>query len=558
MPLQRLSTINAATCPPGTVVYSACAANLPATGGETSSYTYALAFDSLLARPAQTSTAMTSGVSNTDSSTNLHVNDATANLALSSVNSGVHDTIGFKLPIGYGWFNLDNNIPGAQTQPTNRVSQCPPNAKLNAGYEGCPSGVFAYSGAVYDIKRNRMIIWGGGDQDYFGNEIYEVNLTGTPKWTRLTRATDSPVYSSFSTYRDPKTGAAMDCSGAGYNAMRRAQIETIPGGQVIPGLTVLPAGVMPNSRHTYGGLVYFPDSDQMISAGTGAMAACRGVGGYFTWALDMGSIASAPANPDAVSPSWHILNSNGTPNGGAGQFMKVTSAVYDPVLHTLFVADEASQSLSTQGIYKYRTSAKDYIKIAGTAALGSHPLGESLVLDPKRRRLLAWQHEVISSNGRIPPEFQIFDISSVTATGVETLDPDKQVRRPPFDDASCGNGARGGGFRSVVVSMAYDPIFELIAVYPGAGGTLYLFNPDEQNSVEAGSYGTVPPGKCLPISYGRTKGRDYPTDGSYQGSHSTLYSATYGRFAYVPDADVFLYLPDAHAPAWILRLERKQ
>ena len=106
--------------------------------------------------------------------------------------------------------------------------------------------------------------------------------------------------------------------------------------------------------------------------------------------------------------------------------------------------------------------------------------------------------------------------------------------------------------------MAYDPIFELIAVYPGAGGTLYLFNPDEQNSVEAGSYGTVPPGKCLPISYGRTKGRDYPTDGSYQGSHSTLYSATYGRFAYVPDADVFLYLPDAHAPAWILRLERKQ
>ena len=235
MPLQRLLTINAATCPPGTVVYSACAANLPATGGETSSYTYALAFDSLLARPAQTSTAMTSGVSNTDSSTNLHVNDATANLALSSVNSGVHDTIGFKLPIGYGWFNLDNNIPGAQTQPTNRVSQCPPNAKLNAGYEGCPSGVFAYSGAVYDIKRNRMIIWGGGDQDYFGNEIYEVNLTGTPKWTRLTRATDSPVYSSFSTYRDPKTGAAMDCSGAGYNAMRRAQIETIPGGQVIPG-----------------------------------------------------------------------------------------------------------------------------------------------------------------------------------------------------------------------------------------------------------------------------------------------------------------------------------
>src|SRR5262249_43334859 len=59
-------------------------------------------------------------------------------LTLSVASPGV-----FSLPVGLGWFNLDATIAGAQTEPQNRLSECP--TPVPAGDQGCPLGVFAYS-----------------------------------------------------------------------------------------------------------------------------------------------------------------------------------------------------------------------------------------------------------------------------------------------------------------------------------------------------------------------------------------------------------------------------
>lgn len=44
--------------------------------------------------------------------------------------------------------------------------------------------VITESGAVYDTKRDCLVLWGGGHSDYAGNEFYAFCL-GTRRWTRL-------------------------------------------------------------------------------------------------------------------------------------------------------------------------------------------------------------------------------------------------------------------------------------------------------------------------------------------------------------------------------------
>ncbi|MBN1377797.1 MAG: hypothetical protein JXA04_01025, partial [Gammaproteobacteria bacterium] len=53
-----------------------------------------------------------------------------------------------------------------------------PNSKLQnhfpgnppPGYTGPQSVMAAWSGGAYDSSRDRLIVWGGGHEDYAGNE----------------------------------------------------------------------------------------------------------------------------------------------------------------------------------------------------------------------------------------------------------------------------------------------------------------------------------------------------------------------------------------------------
>jgi hypothetical protein len=154
---------------------------------------------------------------------------------------------------------------------------------------GCRAVIEAWNSAVADTKRNRLIIWGGGHNDYWGNEVYSLDLNSL-KMERLNDS--SPV----------------------------TNVQSCPEAYV---------DGKPSSRHTYGTLSYIAPADRMFVFG-GSKSSC----GYFsngTWTLDLENL------------QWQQMNPSGAhPQGGAGQVSD-----YDPNSKLVYLHDYVS------GLYAY-------------------------------------------------------------------------------------------------------------------------------------------------------------------------------------------------------------
>ncbi len=107
-----------------------------------------------------------------------------------------------------------------------------PNSKLEdvSPYPGVRNIMAAWNGGAYDTKRERLIIWGGGHGDYWGNEFYVFDVNSL-KWIKL---------------NDPYLPAKDFGWGVGYN--------------------VYPDG-SPASVHTYDGIEYIPYLDKFFTVG---------------------------------------------------------------------------------------------------------------------------------------------------------------------------------------------------------------------------------------------------------------------------------------------------
>ena len=141
--------------------------------------------------------------------------------------------------------------------------------------------VLAWGGAAADTSRNRLIVWGGGHNDYYGNELYALDLT-TKVMSRLTDP--SPI------------GSPSRCLG------------TLPDGN-------------PASRHTYNNIVYMPHVDRMFAFG-GAHACPQGGFVNDTWTFDFST------------SRWHLMNP-----AGPLPVYGVTASAYDPVTQKVFIHD---------------------------------------------------------------------------------------------------------------------------------------------------------------------------------------------------------------------------
>ncbi len=108
----------------------------------------------------------------------------------------------------------------------------------------------AWSGAAFDSKRNQLLIFGGGHGDYYGNEVYALNLNNN----NIKRITDPAV---------PIAKGQQPCP------------QELPPND----------GSQPNSRHTYDGLVYMPTVDKMFVFG-GSLACGTGTAGNDIWWFD--------------------------------------------------------------------------------------------------------------------------------------------------------------------------------------------------------------------------------------------------------------------------------
>src|SRR5271168_1981325 len=110
-------------------------------------------------------------------------------------------------------------------------SKCPDVAEIQ-GVEGCRAVLADWNGGLADTKRNRLILWGGGHNGYFGNEMYALDVQ---KQT-VERITD------------PSSGEAL------------ANLSSCPEAY---------SDGKPTARHTYNGLQYLSKQDMYFLFGAG-------------------------------------------------------------------------------------------------------------------------------------------------------------------------------------------------------------------------------------------------------------------------------------------------
>ena len=173
------------------------------------------------------------------------------------------------IPTTLGWYQLPN---------TSLRTVCPPNGFGGSSYSFtayCNGVTAAWNGGVFDSNRNRLIIWGGGHNDYYGNEVYALDLNNL----------------TMSRITNPGLPIATSCS------------ETIAGNQ-------------PNSRHTYNGLSYMANVGRMFVNG-GSLSCSTSSRSTATWTFDLANNQWQNMNPSGTIPDyWEGRISDFDPNTG--------------------------------------------------------------------------------------------------------------------------------------------------------------------------------------------------------------------------------------------------
>jgi hypothetical protein len=196
---------------------------------------------------------------------------------------------------------IANLAPGRWLElPNTKIRSVLPSP-LPTGY--APYLIQAWSGGTVDTARNRLLVWGGGHNDYWGNEVYAVDLP-TMSIQRLIEPS-------------PQTAASASTS-------------------------ALPDGT-PTSRHTYDGLAYAANVDQFVSF-SGALSP----GGHAeraTWAYEFG------ARKWTMTTSTSPMN---TPYGTMAEYDAATGLVYVRDQYNLFSYDPRTRAytqISRSGEY---------------------------------------------------------------------------------------------------------------------------------------------------------------------------------------------------------------
>jgi hypothetical protein len=216
-------------------------------------------------------------------------------------------------------FTVSNQSSGGlnaviQQMPANSWYEVP-NSQMDAVKADFPydlpgniDGLLAYSGAAFDTKRNRLIVWGGGHNNYYGNEVYTFDLTDFT-WERIT---------------EPSPPTTKD-----------ACVAILADGN-------------PNSRHTYFNLDYIPEPvDKFFSTPGGSTSCNSGGGDRNTWTFDFDT------------KKW--LNMEST--GEAVISWAPTESAYDPINHKVY-------STSPGGLYSYDVESNHWQRLNSTAIRG--------------------------------------------------------------------------------------------------------------------------------------------------------------------------------------------
>jgi chitodextrinase len=239
-----------------------------------------------------------------------------------------------QIPAATGWYSIPN---------TKLRSVCPPDNWNGTNYPFtgyCNQVTNAWNSAVLDTARNRLVIWGGGHADYYGNEIYTLNLSNLTM-TRL---------------NNPGLPLASDPIYASSNNHPEALADGTP-----------------NARHTYDGLAYMANIDKMFVFGGSLSTGGQLSGG--TWLFNFGT------------NTWeNKTNATGVP----GAYYGVVTA-YDPNTGKVFIHN-------TVNLFSYDYISNSYTQLSHDSFGTDYHL--TAAIDPINKRFVmigggqAWWYDL--------------------------------------------------------------------------------------------------------------------------------------------------------------------
>lgn len=150
------------------------------------------------------------------------------------------------------------------------------------GKTGVTGVVSCWSGAAFDRNGGNLLVWGGGHNDYYGNELYAFNVDSL-RWKRLTNPTPNP------------------------DLCQQVNLDGTPA-----------------SRHTYNGLAFITHANRLFACG--GSIACPPGGCYSpnVWTFDMATL------------TWHDMQ----PTGAAPRTNCENNCAYDPYTKKVYFFDE--------------------------------------------------------------------------------------------------------------------------------------------------------------------------------------------------------------------------
>ena len=226
------------------------------------------------------------------------------------------------IPSSPGWYAVPNS---------NLRSACPPDGFGGSSYpfrSKCSGVTEAWNSGVFDTTRNRLIVWGGGHDDYYGNELYSLDLD-TLAMTRL---------------NNPSVPVATSC------------VESLTN----------PSG--PNVRHTYDGLAYMQHVDKLISvSGDPACNPTRVSTDIWTYTFASGIWQQMSPSGDNILLGFQTTDIEGT------------TAVYDSVSKFTFIDTRI-------GLLTYNI-ATNMLKARSNQGGHYRPFEATSIVDPIRRYL---------------------------------------------------------------------------------------------------------------------------------------------------------------------------
>jgi MYXO-CTERM domain-containing protein len=244
------------------------------------------------------------------------------------------------VPADVGWHTLPSTTIESVCAATNGFDEV-------WGASGC-NGIFAWSGGAWDSTRNRMIVTGGGHNDYYGNELYAL---------------------------DPEAGTMVRLTDPG-----------LPTAPLEPCEEAVAGGTQPNSRHTYDGLEYIAHADRLYVF-SGSLACGLGSWGYATWTYDF------------ASETWERMDPTTGGDYPVGEAGMMTA--YHPGRELVLLHDRRS-------LYSYDFDENQYTRLSGDDTY-SGPGGyhHAAALDSKRELFVVVGWSSIQEDGRV----YVYDVS---------------------------------------------------------------------------------------------------------------------------------------------------